>query len=885
MERPTGTVTFLLTDVESSSALWEQQPEDMAAALALHDAIIRAAVTSCDGTVFSTAGDGFAAAFATAASAAAAAVGIQENLVARGSRLRVRIGLHTGETDERGGDYFGPTLNRAGRLRDVAHGGQIVCSALTGQLLADGVHPFEVVDLGEHRLRDLARSERIFQLGGGSFAPLRTLDAHRHTLPAQPTDFVGRDDDVEAVGALLRSHRLVVLTGVGGVGKTRLALEVGKRLLSESPDGTFFVDLAPVSDPSLVPSTVAHALALADDAGQLEERLVSWLSERSALVVLDNCEHLVDACAELLNSVLAAGGTSRVLATSREAFGIEGEHDWQVPSLPEPSARLLFESRAVSVRAGFVVEESTAPAVEEICRRLDGVPLAIELAAARVAHLTPQQIAERLGDRFKLLTGGRGRVQRQHTLQAALDWSFELLDPSEKVLLRRIAVFNGTFSIEAVESVCAADDLASGDALDLLGSLVTRSLVNAQADGRYRLLETVRFYADQHLVDAGEAELFRDRHLDWCVSFAESSSPASSMLSMARGAQLERDHDNMAAAVEWSLARDRPDLAGRIAVATTPMWGFHAHHEEAARWLRGALDRSESLDPNLVVACLAWLTRASMTMMTNDTVQLARSATKVEGVSATGPMALIWGYLTTMAGSRAAALGDPHDPVFENALTQALAAHTSPDSWRVMALAACASGLVTVGRWAEAVELAEECRSVAGITDDEFLAVPAAHGILIVAWHLLGADDRSFAAAKRGLHRAADANRWAAYEGVALAAHGEIRQARARAVESLEATKERNIPLSSAEVLINLGAIEALAGTFERAGVLLAAGRSLGRGYPGGFRSPLSYALYAHYVPVVREHLAPDVARRARDQGEAMTLEQARHYGETSLAS
>jgi predicted ATPase len=668
------------------------------------------------------------------------------------------------------------------------------------------------------------------------------------------------------------------------VGKTRLALEVAARVMGDAPGGTYFVDLAPVTEPSLVPATVAHALELAENTSRLADMVVSWLAERRALVVLDNCEHLVDACADLLTQVLAAGGTSRVLATSREAFGIDGEHDWQVPSLPESTSRTLFESRAAAVRAGFVIDESTAPAVSEICRRLDGVPLAIELAAARVAHLSPQQIAERLDDRFKLLTGGRRRVQRQQTLHAALDWSHDLLDAAEKVLLRRLAVFNGTFALEAVEGVCADDELRVGDVLDVLGSLVARSLVNAQDNGRFRLLETVRLYAEQHLADAGESELMRDRHRDWFVALAESFAPASSLLSRVIGEQLERDHANLAAAVEWSFARDRADLAGRIAVATTPMWRFHMHHEEAARWLRAVLDRADSLDPDLHVTCMAWVTQAAMALMSDDTVQLARAATKIEGASVTGPMALIWGSLTTLAGTRAMMLADPHDPVLENALEHALNVHKMDDSWRVMALSMCANGLVTVGRFAEAVELAEECRSLGGV-EEELLDVMATHGILIVAWHLLGADDRSFAAAARGLHLAADANRWGAYEAVALAAHGELARARERAVERLRSARERNIPLGEAETLINLGVIEAIAGAFERAGILLAAGRSLGRGYLGGFRSPLSWALYAHYVPIVRDHVDSDVARRARDRGSVMTLEEAMQYAEASVAT
>jgi predicted ATPase len=858
-------------------------------ALAAHDGIVRKAVASRNGEVFSTGGDAFAAAFGTAADAAAAALAIQEELGAAGSPLRVRIGVHTGTADERDGDYFGPTLNRAARLRDIGHGGQILCSAVTAGLLADEATPKPaLVDLGEHRLKDLGRPERIFQIGTVTFGPLRSLDAYRHNLPVQPTAFVGREVDVQAISDLVCEKRLVVLTGVGGVGKTRLATQVAAATLEDFPGGTFFIDLAPVSEPTLVASTITNTIGLApaDATTTPERQLVSWMAERRALIVLDNCEHLVDACAELVGAALAANLTSGVLATSREAFGIDGEHDWQVGSLPEPTSRQLFASRAVAVRSGFAIDATNEAAVGEICRRLDGIALAIELAAARVSHLSPAQIAERLGDRFRLLTGARHRVQRQQTLRATLDWSHDLLNPAERVLFRRLAVFNASFALQAVEGICPGDGIGSDEVLDLLGSLVAKSLVTAQEDGRFRLLETLRLYGEERLVEADEAERRRDGHRDWFLGWAESFPSDQSLFSMEVADRMEADHDNVVAAVAWSLAQGRADLVGRLSVATNPMWRTYHHWDEASQWLRAALGDASSLEPDLRVACGAWAAQSAMVLMRGDMLELARAATEVEGASATGPVAFAWALLATFAATVAEFRGDPNDARLESALQRALTVHGGEGQWRILVLGFAAGALMTVGRYGKAAVLAEECLTLASSTQDLVVAFDGgAHAMLVVAWHLLGDHARSLAEAERGLRvdairrgRSTSVIGSLAFDGWALAAAGDVDRGRALALENLAVSLELKIPLRDAEVLIVLGGVEAVAGDWARASVLLAAGRALGEGPLFGFRSPPGYALYKHYLPLVREHLDVATARASRDRGRAMTLKQAVEY-------
>lgn len=887
---PSGVVTFLLTDIEGSTARWEAEPELMTAALVRHDEVVREAIEAWGGTLVKSKGEGDStfSVFEAADAAASAAMAIHVALEAAGP-LRVRIGMHTGEAVERDGDYFGPTVNRAARLRAAAHGGQTICSSLTGRLVLEGDRSIALFDLGEHGLKDLARADRIIQIGAGDFPPLRTAPARRDNLPTHPTEFVGRARDVEAVAGLLDHDRLVVLTGVGGVGKTRLSLEVAASFFDRAPDGAYFVDLAPVSDPSLLASTIANVLPFAPTSGDIAGELVAFLAERHVLVVLDNCEHLVDACADLLGRVLSSGGAGRVLATSREPFGIAGERDWQVGSLDAAESSELFALRAAAVRSSFTVDETNEGVVTEICQRLDGVPLAIELAAARVAHLHPEQIARRLNDRFTLLAGGRGRVQRHETLEAALDWSYDLLEPAEQVLLRRLSVFNGSFTLEAVEGICSDQWLDPSDILDVLAALVRQSLVDVRDDGRYRLLETVRLYAERRLAEARENEARRDRHLDWYLDLVEAPATAGGRASDAV-ARLELDHDNVSVAVSWAVARQRVPLAGRIAVATAPMWMYGRHTQEAWRWLAPVLADRDVLEPELLVACLAGQAYNSSMLLADDAFDLAKQATLVPGAPATSQLGYCRAALAVLAS--VIAVGAPVDPSQGPTVDEAIGSARSTlhearessrplDIWYAEALEVCGEALLVLGRFAESADLARDSLAAAEVVGlDPFTA--NVRRLLIVALHLDGDHGRAMEETVRVL---ADATAGlGSYEAVVLAAEGDIDFARQRAAENLTwAAELGHLPLHDVDTLITIAAIEAIAGDDERAATLLAAGRSLGKHYSfGGFRSPMSFALYVHYVRLVRAALDPDDARRARDRGLAMSLEEAIGYALSS---
>jgi predicted ATPase/class 3 adenylate cyclase len=533
MSLPSGTVTFLFTDIEGSTRLWERHPEAMRTALARHDALLRQAIESRGGHVFKTVGDAFCAVFSSAPDAARASLDAQRALHAADwdavGAVRVRMALHTGEADERGGDYFGPALNRVARLLAIGHGGQVLVSsaaeaAIHGALSAEA----SLRDWGSHRLKDLQEPEHVYQLcapdlPAEEFPPLRSLQAFANNLPVQATSFIGRERDIAEIQRLLSSARLLTLNGAGGVGKTRLALQAAADLLETYGDGVWLVELAPLADPDLVPQTVAFALGVREEPGRpFTQTLADYLRNKKLLLLLDNCEHLVDACARLADTLLRSCPDLQILATSREALGVPGERTYRLPSLglPDP-ARLppmdvlaqfesvrLFRERAQLHQPAFAVTAANAPALAQVCHRLDGIPLAIELAAARVRSLPVEQIAARLDDRFRLLTGGsRTALPRQQTLRALMDWSYGLLTDGEKTLLRRVSVFSGGWTLEAAETVCAGDGVDDWEILDLLTRLVDKSLIvyeERDGEARYRLLETVRQYAQERLQESGE---------------------------------------------------------------------------------------------------------------------------------------------------------------------------------------------------------------------------------------------------------------------------------------------------------------------------------------------------------------------------------------------
>jgi predicted ATPase len=513
---PSGVVTFLFTDIEGSTRRWEADADLMRKALVTHDEMLHTAIEKHDGFVFKHTGDGVCAAFASPRSAVDAAIAAQRAL-----ELPVRMGIATGEAELREGDYFGVVLNRAARVMAAGHGGQILLADSTAGLLS-GV---DLVDLGPRRLRDLPTAVGLFQVRAAGlrtdFPSLRALDASPGNLRPAVTSFIGRESEVAELQAAVKAHRLMTLTGVGGVGKTRLAVEVAARLADEFPDGVWFFDLAAVADPAAVPDAVAAVLGIIQQPGKsVANSVAAALEGRVRLLVFDNCEHVVDSVADLVEAILAASATVRILATSREGLGVSEEQLWRVPSLDvnsgtESAAVNLFLDRAQSVVSDFSLAQSgEADAVVEICRRLDGIPLAIELAASRMASMTINEVRDRLDQRFRLLVGSRRGLSRHQTLRHAVAWSYDLLDDAEKPLLERCSVFAGGFDLESACAV-AGSDQDEFEVLNLLDALVRKSLLVADRSAgrtRFSMLETIRQFAEEQLVAGGEASEIRAAH-------------------------------------------------------------------------------------------------------------------------------------------------------------------------------------------------------------------------------------------------------------------------------------------------------------------------------------------------------------------------------------
>ena len=617
---PTGTITFLFTDVEGSTKLWERNPEGMSKALSHHDELIRNAVEAHDGFVFKTVGDAFHAAFSTAAEAVEAAIDAQKSLLSEEweetGPLKVRIALHTGTAEERGGDYFGPTLNRAARLLSAGHGGQVLLSLSTQELVRDQL-PLGagLRDLGVRRLKDVLGPEHIFQLTApdlpASFPPLKTLDVRLNNLPIQPTPLLGREREVAEISDLLRHDdvRLLTLTGTGGTGKTRLALQSAAELIDDFEDGVFLVALAPISDPELVASTVAGALSVSESAGRpLKEDLRDFLSTKELLLVLDNFEQVVDA-APLVGELLSGCPGLKVLATSRTLLRIYGEHEYAVRplELPDPDhlppietlrqyeAIRFFTERARAANAHFSLTDENALAIAAICARLDGLPLAIELAAARIKLLSPQAMSSRLSNPLKFLTGGaRDLPERQRTLRGAIAWSHALLDEDEQVLFARLSVFSDGCALEAVEAICDPVGDLFVDVLESLSSLLDKSLLRqeemVEEEPRFVMLETIREYARERLELSGEAEEIRRLHAEYFLALAEQG--ASEQQGPEEATWLERldlEHDNMRAALSWMLESEEAEPGLRLAGALWQFWDMRGYYGEGRRWLEEAL--------------------------------------------------------------------------------------------------------------------------------------------------------------------------------------------------------------------------------------------------------------------------------------------------------
>lgn len=637
---PSGTVTFLFTDIEGSTRLAQQYPNDMPALLARHHEILRQAVQAQNGYIFQNEGDSLAIAFHSAVDALNAAVDAQRLLQSEAwtpAPMKVRMGIYTGTAELNDPSaatvYTGyAALASTQRIMSAGHGGQTLLSGTTRELVRDTLPAdTELQVMGEKRLKDLLRPEHLYQLNIAGlatfFPPLKTLDSFPNNLPTQLTSFIGRENEIAEVKQELDLHRLVTLTGSGGTGKTRLSLQIAADLLEKFDHGVWFIELAPLTDPDLIPQTILSAIGIQEQQGKAPlDVLKEYLHEKQTLLVLDNCEHVIEASARVSNTLLNAAPKLKILASSREALGVKGEASYPVPSLSLPDMKhlpaieglsqyeavRLFIDRALLVAPHFVVDKDSAPFIAQVCYRLDGISLAIELAAARVKMLSVEQISKRLDDRFRLLTGGaRTSLPRQQTLRALIDWSYDLLAENERLLLRRLSVFAGGWTLEAAEEVCSDQSPANSeqtdhrllitDILDLLTQLVNKSLViviehSQSGETRYRMLETIRQYAREKLLETGGSENIRDKHLAFFEKLAEQAEPE-----LYRSNQvfwfnkLDDELDNFRMAMEWAL--DTNVEAGlRIASLPWRFWDERGYFSELGDWLTRLLERYDSID-------------------------------------------------------------------------------------------------------------------------------------------------------------------------------------------------------------------------------------------------------------------------------------------------
>jgi predicted ATPase/class 3 adenylate cyclase len=818
-------VTFLLTDMEGSTRLWQHYHEAMRLALVRHDTLIERVVAAHHGHLVRPRGEGDSrfAVFARASDAVSAACAIQVALSAEPWDLpepvRVRIGVHTGEADLQSGDYYGPAVNHCARLRAVAHGGQVVVSAVTADLVREAPPAdWDLRNLGDYHLKDLQESERIWQVVDpklqADFPPLMSVNRRRDNLPTQLSSFVGRQRALVELRRLLRSSRLLTLTGPGGIGKTRLALALADSVLADYVDGVWLVELAALQDPSLAPNAVAAALGMQEETHSvLQETLIGNLQHRRVLLVLDNCEHLVQACAELTEALLRACPNVRVLATSREPLRAAGEVTWLVPALvlprprdvarPEEIARTeagrLFVERAQSALPHFELREHNARAVADVCRQLDGLPLALELAAAHVRSLGVEQLATRLDDRFRLLVGGgRAAPLRQRTLRATLDWSHELLTESERDLFERLSVFAGGWTLDGAETVCSGEGLEPADIPILLGQLVDRSLVvvdaTAEEPARYLFHETVRQYSRERLNARGALQSNARRHAAYCQALAEQAKPGltgegSVETRVVWLRRLEREQDNLRAALRWTIDSEEPDLGLRLAGALWRFWWSHGL-SEGRRWLDELLHLAER-----------------------------------SGVGHSSVAEVLFG-----AGTLATEQGDPHRG--EALLKQSLALFRGLSDRRGVAWSLIALGQAAraQGDSSRATALLEEALGLARDMDDGF-ATAWSLTALGQAARAQGDFGRATTLMEQGLAlfrqlKTSGGIGWAATTLGELASgiHGDYSRATRLLEEGLGRARDTGDVLGIASALISLGTVARHQGNFTRASTLLQEG-------------------------------------------------------------
>ncbi|HET6811586.1 MAG TPA: adenylate/guanylate cyclase domain-containing protein [Acidimicrobiales bacterium] len=888
-------ITFLLTDIEGSTGLWERDAEAMTKALSRHDDIIESVVETLGGRVLKSHGEGDAtfSIFDSPTQAAQAAASIQDEMEAEiwpGDCVpRVRVALHTGEADLRADDFFGPTVNRCARLRSIAHGGQSICSHATAQLVIDRLpEHLSLRGLGAHQLKDLSRPEDVFQIcrigKAEVFPPLRTGSPGHSNLPRSRTRFIGREDELQVLTTHLAQSRLVTLTGVGGSGKTRLAVEVAERRAAEFPDGRLFVDLAPVTDAAGVIVAVGSACEVGSTTGDGTQLVIQALGVRRVLLILDNCEHLLDACAEAVDILLDGCPNLTVLATSREALDVSGEQTHTVRPLGlsagnggTSEAAELFVDRARATRDDLELSQQAVATVEEICSRLDGIPLAIELAATQVDHLSPAQIAERLDARLTVLAGGRRRIPRQQTLAATLDWSHDLLGREEQVMLRRLAIFTGDFRPDVAVAIAGFD---LSDPESILRRLVGKSLVAVDPASylSHRLLETVRIYARERLAQAGEETLLRDRHRDHYLAWLEAMDDDEYF---AGREAVFLEHLNLRTALEWSRAQDRRDLVARLAALMPAVWDV-VDPADGIRWLDLALEEPDRLDAGVLMRLLVVRTFISVVVLEPDWGE--RGPEWLERAEAlAGDQAGFWPSavqaLFCLCLSVPALLGEQVSDEIEERGRRGLELATSPGG-RAFTLIWLGHGRAAAGDGPGAVAAIEQARVETqriGSYWDTYLAC-----ILSIAYHVGGDFERAARAAVDAHKPEALALQGNAllYDRLCLPLSFAAQGAHEEAIELLvgmlrDAPSEPTAGTNTA-VVNTLAAIRALQGRWEVAATLM--GSVLSAFMAGSIRSPADAALHMHYTDRGREALGAQFDDYFAT-GQQMSLQEALAYG------
>jgi predicted ATPase len=744
-------VTFLFTDVEGSTRRWEADAEGMRAALAAHDEVLRTVIETNGGWLFKHTGDGVCAAFASPRSAVDAAVAAQRAL-----ELPVRMGIATGEAEFRGADYFGAVLNRAARVMAAGHGGQILLVESTAGLLSGT----DLFDLGPRRLRDVPTPVGVFQVRApglrADFPPLRALDTSPGNLRSPTSSFIGRESEVAEINAAVKAHRLVTLTGVGGVGKTRLALEVATHLADEFLDGVWFFELAAVTDPAAIPDAVATVLGITQQPRKtVSESVAAALEGRSRLLVMDNCEHVLDAAADLIEAILAHSATVRILATSREGLAVPDEQVWPVRSLDaaagiDSAAVSLFVERAHGIAPSFsmVGGGDEAAAVTEICHRLDGIPLAIELAASRMASMTASEVRDRLDQRFRLLVGSRRGLERHHTLRHAMAWSYDLLDDTEKTVLDRCSVFAGGFDLQSACAVAGSDDLDEYAILNLLDALVRKSLLVADRSAgrtRFSMLETIRQFAEEQLVASGVAEEVRAAHAHY---FAGREADILALWDSPRQREayewFTTEFANLRAAFRWAADHDDIDAASTIATYAA-LLSSSAENYEPIAWAEELIEPARAVDhPRLAALCMV----ASLCCVVGRFEEAVRYSDIGQTVIATGSDTVSY-FAEGWLGSAYIYIGQPerYVEVCRAQLARGRGTNTATRSFLVVAL-------VAAGSIDEAILAANGLIEAAEATGNPHVLSIA---LLAYGWAVRDADPvRSLAALRRGLVIAQD---------------------------------------------------------------------------------------------------------------------------------